>query len=398
MNAIFDFFKNETLKSDLNITNITILLWTKLFIEKSKENPSYQKNINGENILFYRVKYNEVIQELSFLKIKDQRAMAHHFDAIVEEGCLVKHLKVTPLGSFPCFAVPIEQNKPEDITNPNALVLPTELESNPCDVLEDPVGDVIEDPVGDVVENPVSDVVENPVGDVVENPVGDVFEKTSASLFKNSVENSSSSFLSLMNLNINKEAAALNILNKTLMKEELLKISNNLFFDEEFYVRSVSYMQNKQLDLGYISWLYENKVKVKKPDSERNYFYSIFCKDDICLEYQTFVSTKTEVKITPIATKKIVCCICNTVSENGEEICSHCMFEYSNSGSSEAVARHKLLFSLDKETQKKYYAELENIDALIRTSGGSLSSLTNKLYNKYGISFKNMPPAQVMNY
>ncbi|MDR2095363.1 MAG: helix-turn-helix domain-containing protein [Treponema sp.] len=134
------------------------------------------------------------------------------------------------------------------------------------------------------------------------------------------------------------------------VKSELRALDGTLIFDEAFYPKILAFRAGRDLDSGYLAWLYE-LCKKRRPDNLAGYYYKIALLPRFAELYRSRP---------PPPDMDIPCPICKTKHRAGQD-CPCCGFKADRHDDPDAIRKHKKVCALSDDQRKAYEAESEEL-------------------------------------
>ena len=159
-------------------------------------------------------------------------------------------------------------------------------------------------------------------------------------------------------------------------------LDKTLIFDEAFYPKLLTFLSERDLDLDYISFIY-NLCSCKNIRNLASYLFRVLCEPRYAEIYLDSLSQSS-----PESSDNITCPVCDTSFINSVSECPHCHFNKDYFLDKERIELEKKLFSMPQEVRMAYEEELAllNNGAISQTSDFKKYLLKKKSLDlKYGL-------------
>ena len=162
------------------------------------------------------------------------------------------------------------------------------------------------------------------------------------------------------------------------LKNALRSLDTGLIFDEAFYGKALSFMNDHHLDSAYLSWLYELCIQ-KKPHSIAGFYFTVFFEP-------RFVALYREASRPPAPEQTLSCPVCGNEHEVSCQNCPSCGFNNDLRGDEERVKQHTILYRMPKEQREAYEKDMERLHREVSPSKNweEFSRRLQALHETYG--------------
>lgn len=92
MKYIFEFEQEKAIEIGLDMEDLLILKWIKMFTTE-------MKSIEMDGNIYYWIKYEKLLNDLPILRFKSKKSLFRKFDGLVQKGILI-HQTVRVGGTY----------------------------------------------------------------------------------------------------------------------------------------------------------------------------------------------------------------------------------------------------------------------------------------------------------
>ena len=171
---------------------------------------------------------------------------------------------------------------------------------------------------------------------------------------------------------------------ENILKNTLIDLDSSLIgLFQNFYTKAIAFLTDKNLDLCYAVWIYE-QCKNKNYKSLKDYYYSIFFLDNLVEEYKLYSKTNALKNDEQITEKQpIHCPVCNTVHAYNYDPCPNCFLPYNPTP--DQINYYKQLNGFIPEKRENYYNRISLIQSECGFDATKSALLISKLNQEFGI-------------
>jgi hypothetical protein len=131
-------------------------------------------------------------------------------------------------------------------------------------------------------------------------------------------------------------------------------LSPELVFSDNFYPEAFEWLNQNDLDTGYLAWIFQT-CQEKKPSNLRGMYYRLFFAGDLAAVYRQ----RKQAAERPVEIRTVSCPACGTIHDHSLQKCPECGLSAGDYTDAGRVARQKKINAMPGELRREYEQEVE---------------------------------------